>query len=126
MIVAAMAVGKIVEPILILTGVGVRTLGLTQNPERTGRAKIAVTLKPVINRRGVLAAAEAARAASAMETDKPSRIRPSAQRIPRATVRETLRLRRQVPLLARTPETKRRTQPDKTSLITSDLGGAHE
>ena len=126
MIVAAMAVGKIVEPILILTGVGVRTLGLTQNPERTGKAKIAVTLKPVTNRRGVLVAAEAARAASAMETGSPNQIRPRVQGIRLGTFREIRRLPRQTPLLPRTLETRRPEPPGKRVPIALNLGGTNE
>ena len=125
-IAAVMAVGKIAEPILIRTGAGVRTRVPTQNHERMGRAKIPGRLKPVINRRGVLAAVEAARAVSAMETDRFSQISLPVQGIPLATVRKIPRLCRRVPQLARTPETKRRGQPDNQFLMPADLGGAYE
>ena len=125
-IAAVMAVGKIAEPILIRTGAGVRTRVPTQNHERMGRAKIPGRLKPVINRRGVLAAVEAARAVSAMETDRFSQISLPVQGIPLATVRKIPRLCRRVPQLARTPETKRRGQPDNRFLMPADLGGAYE
>ena len=89
---AVMPVARIAEPILIRIGAGARTIGLTRNPEPTGRVKIAVTLSRVINRRDVLVAAEAARAANAMETGSPNQIRPRAQGIRLGTFRQIRRL----------------------------------
>ena len=123
---AVMPVARIAELILIPIGAGARTIGLTRNPEPTGRAKIAVTLSRVINRRDVLVAAEAARAASAMETGSPNQIRPRVQPIPRVTFREIRRLPRQAPLLPRTLETRRPEPPGKRVPITLNLGGTNE
>ena len=123
---AVMAVARIAEPILIRIGAGARTTGLTRDLEPTGRAKIAVTLSRVINRRDVLVAAEAARAASAMETGSPNQIRPRVQAIPRVTFREIRRLPRQAPLLPRTLETRRPEPPGKRVPITLNLGGTNE
>ena len=123
---AVMAVARIAEPILIRIGAGARTIGLTRNPEPTGRAKIAVTLSRVINRRDVLVAAEAARAASAMETGSPNQIRPRVPGIRLGTFQEIRRLPRQAPLLPRTLETRRPEPPGKRVPITLNLGGTNE
>lgn len=126
MIAAVMAVARIEGPMLIPTGAGVRTIGLTQNPEPTGRVKTAVRPSRVINRRDVLVAAEAARAASAMETGSPNRIRPPVQGIRLVTFRETRRLPRQAPLLPGTPETRKPGPPGKRVPIALNLGGTNE
>ena len=123
---AVMMVARIAEPILIRIGAGARTIGLTRNPERTVRAQIVARLSRVINRRDVLVAAEAARAASAMEAGSPNQIRPRVQGIRLGTSREIRRLPRQAPLLPRTLETRRPEPPGKRVPITLNLGGTNE
>ena len=123
---AVMPVARIAELILIPIGAGARTIGLTRNPERTVRAQIVARLSRVINRRDVLVAAEAVRAASAMETASPNQVRPTVQETRLVTFRETRRLPRQARLLPRTLETRRPDPPGKRAPIALNLGGTNE